>query len=1858
MTLPHLLILVSTDEVWQQKVAAQLQDSHPHLSRWGSYVCQGMLPDEALAKANDATANLVLLDVRQETLAMAVAFVANTALPVVALVTGNEAALETAVLAAGAADSLPLHHATPALLRRIAHQVITQATPHTPTPPTHQLIIVFDIPTQTIQYTNQTTFLGHGVTSKNLTELLHAWVHPDDQAHVLAAWRAMLNGRNLHTPIDFQAKNSSGQWQWLQVWSTLLETAGDGQPVKTLISCTHITASKQTDAILQQLTERLQIVHEIDRAILTAKNPQNIGRAALPLIRSLLRAARASITIFNFDTQTAKIMAVDGVNAESDLGLSIPFKAFRVPKSETNDQPIVIHDTANASLSDRMLRKLNQQGIRSTIAVPLITHQKAIGEINVGFATPNAFTENDVTLLKETAVPLAIALQQAQLLTQAQQQATDLHQREQYLLKLSNLTQTALSTLDLPDMMQSLTTQLADLFAADGCHITSWDAANQQSIPLAASGPYRTAFFNIEVKPNERTLTQSILEQEKVLAVENTHTTPYSSKTLAQRFADPHAILGLPLIAGGEKLGAALLIFNQKRTFSKTETAWAQQAAGQIALVIAKARLLKVEQQQRSLAETLREVFSALNQTLEPEVLFNIILDQLQRIIAYDSASVMLLRGSQLQHMARKSIHHQNNPDGKPASLRQVNYHELRHIEAVIDDQQPIIINDTLNDDRWLKLSSTPRIRSWMGVPLVMQGKTLGLINLSSQQPRFFTEEDAGRVHMLASQAAVALANSQLLTEMQHQIVNLQLLHNVARACTQTLSENDLISEVTQIIRDQRYPEHIGVLLYDPDTQLLWPHASYHFSAPTPPEETRPFPANRGIASQVLQTGQPQIVPDVRKADNYFAIESTTIAEICVPLTISGRIIGIINAESSQPAAFDQNDLRLLVTIAGQLATAIERTRLFAAEHARRLEAEQLREATTTLTTSLDLHTVLNNILVQIRQVLPYDSACILLQQGNIVRVVAGHGFPNTEKVLNQSYPVNDNLIRTLHQSKRPLLIHDAQTHPDFSNWGDTSYVHGWIGVPLIFRDTIIGYLTIDSRQRNAYTEADANLTFAFANHAAAAIENARLFHTTEQHAHNLQLISDVLRDLNSTPAVTDTFPHLALALKAFTGCDLVTALLITKQEDEGLLLDLSVPINNLKEGTLVALSDTAVIPDIHAHHLHQTPDLATERTYPYAASLYEQGMRSRLTIPLIGSNRPIGALNLAWTTTAGYTKSQIPTLTQVAQAIALGLERSTLFDEISHRAHQLAILHNLGRKMAGLLNTRTLAQEVVDALHSQFHYTNAAIFSINHDAQQVVLEAISSSYPQDLKPYQLQFGEGLVGQVALQQKRIVVNNTRTNESFIPLPEMEILSEIVLPLRQQKQLVGILAVQSDQLNTFAHSDTAVLNILADQLAVVMEKTHLFAEIQQRTHELESIASFSAALREMGAISEMAPTLLENIVTISKASAGYLLLRDTEDSTRATVRGQYPAILPLNNQSVDLNEGCFATAFVTGNLHICTACDPNPICNAINNYLPADSTANFISLPLRTQERIIGIVLLGITTTRPLAEQNLSLLTAVADIAGSAIDRAIVLETLEDRVEARTLELERANSRLQELDTLKSKFVSDVSHELRTPITNLNLYLDLLEKGSNDRHDFYMSVVRKQVSRLQQLLSDILDLSRLEIGTSRLEMTAVSLNSIIDPIVAAYQPSLLASGLDLKFDLAENLPQVWGERNQLSQVITNLISNSINYTPKGSIKISTFLDTERQQAALQIADTGIGISPEDRQHLFDRFYRGQRVSQLNIPGTGLGLAIVQEIVSIHNGTIDLESSPGKGATFTVWLPLANGRIPPNAASNQS
>jgi len=232
--------------------------------------------------------------------------------------------------------------------------------------------------------------------------------------------------------------------------------------------------------------------------------------------------------------------------------------------------------------------------------------------------------------------------------------------------------------------------------------------------------------------------------------------------------------------------------------------------------------------------------------------------------------------------------------------------------------------------------------------------------------------------------------------------------------------------------------------------------------------------------------------------------------------------------------------------------------------------------------------------------------------------------------------------------------------------------------------------------------------------------------------------------------------------------------------------------------------------------------------------------------------------------------------------------------------------------------------------------------------------------------------------------------------------------------------------------------------------------------------------------------------------------------------------------------------------------------------------------------------------------------------------------------------------------LENLERVRTDFVANASHELKTPITAIRGLTETLlgdDEIEKETVTSFIERVHAQSLRLSQLVGDLMTISRLESSQAGEEFTRINFADLARQAARAGQVTAEEKGQDLDVELPDTEVMVWGDRQNLSQLLDNLIDNDIKYTPNdGSITVKVSKDDEN--AILQVTDTGIGISPQFQQRVFERFYRVDKARSQSLGGTGLGLSIVKNIAEKHGGSIDVKSQLGSGSSFTIKLPLAS------------
>jgi len=291
-----------------------------------------------------------------------------------------------------------------------------------------------------------------------------------------------------------------------------------------------------------------------------------------------------------------------------------------------------------------------------------------------------------------------------------------------------------------------------------------------------------------------------------------------------------------------------------------------------------------------------------------------------------------------------------------------------------------------------------------------------------------------------------------------------------------------------------------------------------------------------------------------------------------------------------------------------------------------------------------------------------------------------------------------------------------------------------------------------------------------------------------------------------------------------------------------------------------------------------------------------------------------------------------------------------------------------------------------------------------------------------------------------------------------------------------------------------------------------------------------------------------------------------------------------------------------------------------------------ATRSILGVPMRFKERVIGVVEALNKREGEFSDQDMEKLTILSAQAAVAIENARLLA-----------ELQNAYQELNELDRLKSEFITTTSHELRTPLTAIKGYLQLITNGvmPPEEQDKALQTVSRHIDTVVNLVNDLLLMQ--ELNVIGLRFSTLDLAPVVRAEMEALADRAASTGIRWVSDVDDGMPPVWGDAARLGRMCHNLLDNAIKFSPDGG-DVIVRLSVRDGKACLEVRDPGVGIPLEEQEKIFERFHRIGKVGDHIFGGLGLGLAIAKHIVQEHSGHIGVNSKPGKGSTFTVTLPL--------------
>ncbi|MFO7537432.1 MAG: ATP-binding protein [Chloroflexota bacterium] len=569
----------------------------------------------------------------------------------------------------------------------------------------------------------------------------------------------------------------------------------------------------------------------------------------------------------------------------------------------------------------------------------------------------------------------------------------------------------------------------------------------------------------------------------------------------------------------------------------------------------------------------------------------------------------------------------------------------------------------------------------------------------------------------------------------------------------------------------------------------------------------------------------------------------------------------------------------------------------------------------------------------------------------------------------------------------------------------------------------------------------------------------------------------------------------------------------------------------------------------------------------------------------------------------------QLPTTleTRIQQMEGITHELAAVTEEAEMALVQLQSLYDISRQLSQNLNVTEILHEAARQLTKVTTAQSSIVWLLHENSLQVEASyGLSPPKPPAAISFPLEPGAALAQALARQETVVVAKTTASTTDQQLLTWTNTTGLIVVPLVAQERLIGVMTLHGP--DSKMSQDLELIQAVAQQTAIAVQNGQLYEEVNGLNQTLERrIANRTAKL---------AATLHMQEIEASQKQA---ILSSIADGVVAT---DHEGFILLVNPAAEAILGQKSQALVG-----------QPIDSMLTAFEPEGGTQLLrlfrLVQPPQSKSAAVGSIGYEGILKRNGRILNTRLTTAFTP-TDQAIGVVIVLRDITKEVEA---------------DRAKSEFISNVSHELRTPMTSIKGYTDLLQKGTGGpvtaQQIHLLQIIGRNAERLSLLISDLLNISRIEAGTVELNLRQVQLAKLAQEVIETLLVPAQDKGLSLKLEAPPDLPPVQVDGDRITQVLINLVGNAIAYTEEGQISIG--LRVIANAIEVYVKDSGVGISQDDLPHIFERFYRvDHEVVQAN-SGTGLGLCIVKTFVEMHGGRIWVDSEPEVGSKFTFILP---------------
>ena len=1144
--------------------------------------------------------------------------------------------------------------------------------------------------------------------------------------------------------------------------------------------------------------------------------------------------------------------------------------------------------------------------------------------------------------------------------------------------------------------------------------------------------------------------------------------------------------------------------------------------------------------------------------------------------------------------------------------------------------------------------------RAILAVPLAVGRNWLGELLLGSQNHRYELKPNViNQITSLAGQAAVVIQNLQLVAETQQNLYNSEILSTLGQQLLKAETMGAIYDLAISAIAATEPDRGVSIFMYnqvensiDLELVALWDNPRREW--PSIPVGSHLSTSELGL-SPLVKTGQTVISNNANQDDRFSPMLKQLLAVmqiktmIAVPIWLNKNVEGFILIGNQAETAFSPDMIRLYEDIARETSGALENRRLLDETRHRARQLQTAAEVSQAATANLDLEGLLFEAVDLIKHRFDFYHVSIFLtdEYGKHAVVKASTGEIG-QKMLAMKHKLEvggKSIVGTATATGEPCIALDVGNNAVHFNNPLVPNTRSEMALPLAAQGRIIGALDVQSTKRNAYDQSDITILQSMANQLANAIQAAQA----------VQDLNQALEEVNKMHRhyIENQWTTYIREQRAATNYRLTDRGITIEKDTE--------PLPGVDRA--LAEKKPIVIPmtrSTESDSQSQPPDQrpangkGSEDSSKWTRPLPEK--TSTLVAPLtLKGHAVLGTIDFELpksTLDAIWEDDTLQIIEAVTSQAAQAIESARLFEQTQIAREEAEVLYQVGRFLVATEDEHEMFNTVLNKMLTTLGLKQGGILLFEENFEYGKLHALFESGKPIMKPrLRIPIKDNPSYQHLIATKQpIAIEDVATDPLVATVREINIprgiISLLLAPIIINDQVVGAIGADSvGKRHVFTESEVNLAMAMADQLSIALQNRRLIEETKRRAVLLQTSADVGRV-----ATSILDPsTMVNQAVDLIKERFGFyhvqiflvdegeqyaVLHKSTGEAGQRLLDMNYK--VAIGSQSVIGQVTDQRKPIVTRS----TDFDSKKMVVYQRNELLPETQAE-LAIPLQVGGRMIGVLDVQSTSPQAFSEEETSTLGVLAAQLAIAIENARAFKEQQETAE-----------RLKEIDKLKTQFLANMSHELRTPLNSIIGFSRVILKGIDgpltELQKTDLTSIHNSGQHLLGLINNILDLSKIEAGKMELNFEQTEIEPIIKTVMSTAVALVKDKPVTLKQEIPENLPSIWADPTRIRQVVLNLVSNACKFTEEGTVTTRVTIDHDR--VIFSVTDTGIGIPPTKLSTIFEEFTQVDASTTRKAGGTGLGLPISRHFVEMHQGKIWVNSIPGKGSTFSFYIPI--------------